>query len=93
MFEHLRASRRAALRPRSCPLQAADALHFIRGRESEIMKHPYMALLRQFLLDLLPRPASAAQAAAGGSPAKGARVRAAPCHAALRLSHGRSPAA
>lgn len=49
-------------------------LHLTRGgREAEAFRHPYLALLRQFLLELLPRPASLGQAAAGGgSPTKGA---------------------
>ena len=32
----------------------------MRGRESEAWRHPYLAALRQFLLDLLPRPSAAA---------------------------------
>ncbi len=59
-------------------MQAADVLHLTRGRESEAFKHPYMALLRQYLLDFLPRPASASQQAAAGSPSKGRRASPAP---------------
>ena len=54
-------------------MQAADVLHLTRGgRDSDLFRHPYMALLRQFLLDWLPRPATQVQMAAAGSPSKGA---------------------
>lgn len=44
-----------------------------RGRESEAMRHPYLAALRQFLQELLPRPlAVPGQAPAAAAPAKGA---------------------
>ena len=37
------------------------------------MRHPYLAALRQFLLELLPRPTTAAQlGGAAATPAKGA---------------------
>lgn len=42
----------------------------MRGPQAEVFRHPYMVLLRQMLLDLLPRPAGVAQLAAGGSPTK-----------------------
>jgi hypothetical protein len=44
--------------------KAADALHLTRGAAAtEDMRHPYLALLRQFLVQLVPRPAAAAQPA------------------------------
>ena len=53
--------------------QAADVLHLTgRGRESEAMRHPYLAALRQLLLELLPRPSVAAQALPAATPTKGA---------------------
>jgi hypothetical protein len=71
--------------------KAADALHLphLRGggasREVEAMRHPYLALLRQFLVELIPRPSgmngtagspglaltSSAAAAAGGGGGSG----------------------
>ena len=52
--------------------QAADALHLtVRGRESEAMRHPYLAALRQLLLELLPRPSLAVQQLPATTPAKG----------------------
>ena len=52
-------------------LQAADVLHLTRGRESEAMQHPYLAALRQLLLEMLPRPTAATQLNAATTPAKG----------------------
>eukprot|EP00887_Chlorella_sp_A99_P007731 scaffold20.g7731.t1 len=50
--------------------KAAGALHLTRGgRESEAMRHPYIAALRQFLLELVPRPAGAGGGGAGGAAA------------------------
>jgi hypothetical protein len=56
--------------------RAAGALHLTRGRDADpASRHPYLALLRQLLLELLPRPAGAAggaPAAAATPPARGA---------------------
>ncbi len=49
--------------------QAADVLHLTRGRESEAWRHPYLAALRQLLLELLPRPTTAAQLSSSAAPA------------------------
>ncbi|KAL4451949.1 hypothetical protein ABPG75_007611 [Micractinium tetrahymenae] len=62
------------LRPQSAGLtssvrKAAGALHLTRGRESEAWRHPYLAALRQLLLDLLPRPSTAAQLSSTAAPA------------------------
>lgn len=69
--------------PSQSALQAADALHLTgRGRESEAMRHPYLAALRQLLLELLPRPSLATQQLPAATPTKGAFVSAAASAAA-----------
>lgn len=55
--------------------QAADALHLMRARESGAWRHPYLAALRQLLLELLPRPSSASQMGPTAMPAAGAGAR------------------
>lgn len=61
--------------PPPSALQAADALHLTgRGREREAMRHPYLAALRQLLLELLPRPSLATQQLPSATPAKGVFV-------------------
>lgn len=46
-----------------------------RGRDSDAQRHPYLAALRQLLLELLPRPSVAsAQLPTAATPAKGASL-------------------
>jgi hypothetical protein len=47
-------------------------MHLTRGgRDAEALRHPYLAALRQLLLELLPRPANAMQGGAAATPSKG----------------------
>ena len=49
--------------------RAADALHLIRGKETDpALRNPYIAMLRQMLTELVPRPLGAAGASPLASP-------------------------
>lgn len=53
------------------PFQAADLMHLTRGgRDSEDLRHPYLAALRSLLLELLPRPTAAGGLGGGARPAQ-----------------------
>jgi hypothetical protein len=46
-------------------------MHLTRGgRDSEELRHPYLAALRQLLLDLVPRPTAAGSLGGGAAPPK-----------------------
>lgn len=48
--------------------RAADALHLTRGKDADLsIRRPYIAVLRQFLLEMVPRPDSVATATTTGA--------------------------
>lgn len=50
--------------------RAAESLHLTRGRDAASTRHPYIAMLRQLLEEMVPRPAGAAAPSPLASPGR-----------------------
>ena len=69
--------------------RAADALHLTRGRDADpALRNPYIALLRQMLVELVPKP-SGPSASPMASPRRGANAVGTPASPYYRPSSGK----